>query len=903
MRSYLFRRWYNIPLIIWLGIALFALLGVWALFIRPRPAPLAQPHSTEQPILAGTPVPQPAAAITPDNAAQLTKLALLAPGDGVRMIASPDGRHIALGSMWSGFTVYDATTLKTERFLTVSVHPWYHWVLAPDGQTLAVAINRVLRIWNADGTGRRFEAESDTEFTGLVMSEDGMQLASSNNRARIQIWRVSDGALLHTFNTENSEEVLTFRQNALNGAGLILTTDGSQIRLRQASNGKQVATFNSVGAALSMNGSAVALIGSQGLAIAAADGSETTRMLTTTAHSQNDELGRAVVAISPNGALVAAPLDSDAIGVWRSDGSLMQTLPFNNSVQALVFGPDGTTLIASSLANSTLHKVVQQWNLNDATPLQRIELPEVHLERPIFLDNQHIAAFSKNGDDKTMYATWNLAGTSPAASPMQDVTAPSLYDQATMIAGTTPVLWQPLSGQPLPAGTARAGGAVSPDGTLLATPNGRTLELRSTADNHVVQTLTSPDVEYSVYNATFAPDGRFIAGVISNSQVAVWNVADGTLQTTIQTRSGTITVNRLAFSQQLLAVVLGNGRIRLYDPVQGSEKASVMLPEQAAQDPVIDPRAAAFSPDGNLLAVGTAGMIALIDPNGTIQRTLAHPGAIEALAWNVDGTLLLSGGEDVRVWNAADGTLRHTLVTYDRAHQVGFGPDGTLRATTSAAFWEWQSDGTLAAARRWNIRPDQPHVTVADNGNLLDWNADGTLARTAERTTPVTRVAFSADQQLLALHNDADNSIEIWNTTTLQRSARWQLPKTQQNYNALRWIGNDRLALADYDAVVVLNATQGNELLHLTAAPDDTAGHDQIDDVAATPDGQVVAAVTSDGTLRLWNSTDGKLRLTAPTDSRVGHRLTFSPDGHLLAIGNFQGTLSVWGIRAAKSGA
>jgi WD40 repeat protein len=109
--------------------------------------------------------------------------------------------------------------------------------------------------------------------------------------------------------------------------------------------------------------------------------------------------------------------------------------------------------------------------------------------------------------------------------------------------------------------------------------------------------------------------------------------------------------------------------------------------------------AAAYSPDGKLLALGRggeadgpSGKVTLIDPAaGKAVRELApgHLNGLTGLAWHPDGRHLASCGRDttVRVWDAAAGKL---------VSELGKGRGGQFKDWICAV--AWSGDGTRLAA-------------------------------------------------------------------------------------------------------------------------------------------------------------------------------------------------------------
>ncbi|NDJ55401.1 MAG: hypothetical protein GYB68_20200, partial [Chloroflexi bacterium] len=118
-------------------------------------------------------------------------------------------------------------------------------------------------------------------------------------------------------------------------------------------------------------------------------------------------------------------------------------------------------------------------------------------------------------------------------------------------------------------------------------------------------------------------------------------------------------------------------------------------------------QAVAFSPDGNVLASGTAdGTITLWTiPRGGQSATLAaRAGAINQLAFSKDGSHIAAacGDGTVRIWQMPSGRVPETLLLDARhAHSVAFSPIGNLLAagTSEGTIGLYQLDAPAEYAR------------------------------------------------------------------------------------------------------------------------------------------------------------------------------------------------------------
>ncbi|MHC4406283.1 MAG: WD40 domain-containing protein, partial [Planctomycetota bacterium] len=304
--------------------------------------------------------------------------------------------------------------------------------------------------------------------------------------------------------------------------------------------------------------------------------------------------------------------------------------------------------------------------------------------------------------------------------------------------------------------------------------------------------------------------------------------------------------------------------------------------------------ALAFSPDGDVVAVGTSiGQVRLFNARtGELVRSLDDEGAkladqdtpenwkslrramgsVASLAFSPDGSLLamcgtsfgdFSGGLDgvymegfpggasgpgrLKVWDVQTGTLKHDLAGHNsHTTAVAFSPDGRL----------------LASAGRWWNKGD------SGDGVIL-WNPHtGTQIRSFRTTASsgALSVAFSPDSKRLAMgtqHFDSSNpnnpstggvslvQVSTGNVDWLQTVPRWAKP------------------------------------------------------VAFSPDGENVAVLCG-GSIRFLETATGTMEHEIrPADSPQGghwNDFAIAPQGHMLAIGGLdderKGSVEVWSTRS-----
>jgi WD40 repeat protein len=204
--------------------------------------------------------------------------------------------------------------------------------------------------------------------SGLAYSPDGTMLAVANmDSAQVNMWRLSDGALVKTF------------------AGIAQTN----YDVAFSPDGKTLAVVGAPGGSQAVGPTAKIFDVASGTLI---------RTLPTNSGFYVDS-----VAFSPDGSYIATGGAMNAIDLWRaSDGSLVVSIPYPTSVHNVHFSPSGTLLIAGGVdERATI------WNVPSGTLAMTLNGIASEMADATFSpDGKQIASTSNAGNG---VAIWDAA--------------------------------------------------------------------------------------------------------------------------------------------------------------------------------------------------------------------------------------------------------------------------------------------------------------------------------------------------------------------------------------------------------------------------------------------------------------------------------------------------------------
>ena len=258
--------------------------------------------------------------------------------------------------------------------------------------------------------------------------------------------------------------------------------------------------------------------------------------------------------------------------------------------------------------------------------------------------------------------------------------------------------------------------------------------------------------------------------------------------------------------------------------------------------------ALAYSPDGSVLAAGTAtGIRLLYTRTGALREVLGAAGGgrlarrraelISALAFSPNGSrLAVITQTQAELWSLP----RHSVITLEGKAFPAGGNVSLQPGMHGVVF----------------TRDDSSVVVAGDNGVRVFDAATGALIRTLPGTGPASAVAISPDGRELAVASTATNQgvVTLWNART------WTLTET-----LARFPGRQITALAfspDGDSVAI-GAANGSASLWSIHSGDEAAAYAEstspVESIAFAPNGGLVATASADGTTDVWRASGPEL--------------------------------------------
>jgi WD40 repeat protein len=334
---------------------------------------------------------------------------------------------------------------------------------------------------------------------------------------------------------------------------------------------------------------------------------------------------------------------------------------------------------------------------------------------------------------------------------------------------------------------------------------------------------------------------------------------------------------------------------------------------------------AAYSPDGQYLAMGDGSGVAVVRAvgDGHLVSSMVVGPPVKAIAWSPDSRLLATAGDDgdTRVWDPVSARVLERFDEPAAAYALVFSPDGSRLAAASLdgniGVWDTATHGEQELSTGATIvdrfSPDGGNEFAESFGQTLVYSPDGRLlasARTSDNRAHVwdahtgtelmqldhdgvvLAVAFSPDGQYIAT-GSADGSTRIWNRDAIQ-VGRTTTDRSSPTFAVAFSPDSHYLATGGFSFA--------GEVVAVPAATD--VATLQMDDSAQSfawsPDGTAVGAASNDGTARIWALDGGHEIARMPMGfNNVVYELEFSPDGTQVVTSSADGVVRTWQVTKA----
>ncbi len=432
--------------------------------------------------------------------------------------------------------------------------------------------------------------------------------------------------------------------------------------------------------------------------------------------------------------------------------------------------------------------------------------------------------------------------------------------------------------------------------------------------------LASSDL-LDVRKISFSPDGKSLAVLGTGSpSFEIWDI---TSRKSTSEKFGNDQYQDIAFSPDGRMLAIGGcaefdckqGEIILWDVLAGHPSLPTL---HGHTDSIYS---LAFSPNGNMLASGSCansindhcvrGDIILWDvetrqPIQTLAQMQGHDDAVKYVTFSPDGTRLISSGYD------------KSIIIWDIGSKIIYGniPDPSHYSYVAVDGWS-HSGYVFAGIRKWlNIvggLPSNPLLAewIKENarfGGISSEESDqekieGVIISQTSTGYPLIPdgITLTPDGNVLAIGH-RDGTVILWNLSYANSGIRHSFGTSFGAGEAIAFqpnsksfaMGSDtgQIVFGDVDAFQISTSHMVGENLGVAI---------QMQSMAISPNGNILAAGGINGEIVLWDLTGNKYMGTLKGHSGWINNLVFTLDGSSLAsTGMGENTIILWDMSTLK---
>jgi WD40 repeat protein len=505
--------------------------------------------------------------------------------------------------------------------------------------------------------------------------------------------------------------------------------------------------------------------------------------------------------------------------------------------------------------------------------------------------------------------------------------------------GSVVRLWDTATGKILRTFPESGDLAFSSDGKLLATVGHGKAQLFDATTGKLIRTFFDksgilPPVAFSSDKTLLATGGEdpnwhpdIVAGLESETahelKVKVWNTRTGKLVRMLPghwNRDGGTRLLQFIHNNRLFST--GSGYSALWDVKTGKKIRSFS-------------ESSFLSPDEKLLASGYDSLVLLsMATSKPVFRALPPPMRMRAAAFSSDGRLLAIGGEGVDgcglwLWDMERGVLSRALqAPQSYIHDVRFLPDGRVVSNGYNVTTVWNAaTGKPIMSRRGPTEksasgPEQKQsllspdasIMVSESGEAFGqsfqvWDASTKkmLRTISVGYGTVQGSAFSSDGRYFAARVGLNpGRIQVFDLTNGQEVS--QLEGDDSQYaNALVFSPDGKTIVGVLESGIAFwDRDSGKVLLRIPAAKGLTTRSasegwekGQAASLAFARDGKTIAAGFV-GEVRVYDTALGNEMGKLQASNDIFKCVAFSPDGTRIAAGNEAGQVYMWDVKTRR---
>ncbi len=482
----------------------------------------------------------------------------------------------------------------------------------------------------------------------------------------------------------------------------------------------------------------------------------------------------------------------------------------------------------------------------------------------------------------------------------------------------------------------------SPDGRLLATGTFRssTIKLWETTTGRELRNISTGGQNAMSLSTVFAfsPDSHLLAAAAGGNAVKIYDVISGreiqTLTTGQASFIASFGVTFIAFSADGKKLVTVSDAIKVWEVASWRELKTLDTTSLTASGLTGGEGGMALSADGNQLARADDASkteIKVIDlVTGREARAVSLPhDQIDSLelCFTTDGRLVAAGivEKKLKVWDVTNKqTERDLTPTTQEFSQIKFSRDGRLLALSEGytiKLWDLTAGRELPSLSVPNLG-----VFTQYGGAFVSFSADGKKLATGGFGTPTLLWETETGKQLLPLKGRSNMAYAVaFSADGTQLSAggrtRWDLrtgrglritPAPSDKLFGMPAPDGKSIAMfaPNNNAITILETTTGRQLQTLARS----ANGGGVDRVSFSPDGHLLAAryLEEQGTqnpqtigglpssqVKIWDVASGR-EVQTLTLATSPSEVSFTADGRALLTVGGQGEVVLWDIASGN---